>query len=48
MSFNGMLKEEESKVIIEKAIDLGKSFFDTANIYGRGKTEENVGEALKD
>ncbi|MBD3191254.1 MAG: aldo/keto reductase [Candidatus Heimdallarchaeota archaeon] len=47
MSFGWLLKEKESKEIIEKAIDLGINFFDTANVYGRGKTEEIVGETLR-
>ena len=39
---------EEAKPIILKAIDLGINFFDTANVYSAGKSEEITGEILKD
>ncbi len=39
---------EEAKSIILKAIDLGINFFDTANVYSAGKSEEITGEILKD
>lgn len=48
MSFGWILKEEESKKIINKAIDLGINFFDTANVYSRGESEQIVGSALKE
>ena len=37
---------EESKEVIERAIDHGITFFDTANVYSRGESEEILGEAL--
>lgn len=43
-----LLKEDESRMIIKKAIDLGINFFDTANIYSLGVSEEYLGRALKD
>jgi aryl-alcohol dehydrogenase-like predicted oxidoreductase len=43
-----MLDEEESRAIIKKALDLGINFFDTANVYSRGTSEEFTGRALKD
>lgn len=43
-----VLNEEESRKIIKKAIDLGINFFDTANVYGLGTSEEILGKALKD
>lgn len=43
-----VLKEEESRKIIKKALDLGINFFDTANIYSRGESERILGRALKD
>jgi aryl-alcohol dehydrogenase-like predicted oxidoreductase len=43
-----VLKEEESRTIIKKALDLGINFFDTANVYSIGRSEEIVGRALKD
>jgi aryl-alcohol dehydrogenase-like predicted oxidoreductase len=42
------LPESESRPIIRKAIDLGINFFDTANVYSDGTSEEIVGQALKD
>ncbi|MGA2551325.1 MAG: aldo/keto reductase [Burkholderiaceae bacterium] len=42
------LSEEESRPLIRKAIDLGINFFDTANTYSDGTSEEIVGRALKD
>jgi aryl-alcohol dehydrogenase-like predicted oxidoreductase len=49
MSFGSddwMLPEEESHEIIERAIDLGINFFDTANVYSTGESEEILGDAL--
>lgn len=43
-----VLNEENSRPIIKKALDLGINFFDTANIYSMGTSEEIVGRALKD
>jgi len=42
------LNEEASRSIIKKALDLGINFFDTANIYAHGTSEEILGRALKD
>lgn len=41
-----MLELEDAKPIVEKAIDLGINFFDTANVYSRGRSEEITGEIL--
>ena len=43
-----VLDEENSRPIIQKALDLGINFFDTANVYSIGKSEEILGRALKD
>jgi len=43
-----VLNEENSRPIIKKALDLGINFFDTANIYSTGASEEVVGRALKE
>ncbi|MCX7756451.1 MAG: aldo/keto reductase [Anaerolineales bacterium] len=43
-----VLKEEESRSIIKKALELGINFFDTANVYSLGVSEEILGRALKD
>ncbi|SDQ98833.1 aldo/keto reductase [Natronobacterium texcoconense] len=42
-----VLEDEESKEIIERAIDLGINFFDTANMYSKGESERILGEALE-
>lgn len=42
------LPEEESRKIIKHALDIGINFFDTANIYSGGSSEEILGRALKD
>ena len=36
-----------SQRVIDKCIDLGINFLDTANIYGNGESEVHIGEALK-
>jgi aryl-alcohol dehydrogenase-like predicted oxidoreductase len=43
-----VLNEEQSRPIIKRALDLGINFFDTANVYSDGTSEEIVGRALKD
>jgi len=42
------LDEAASRPIIEKALDLGINFFDTANAYSIGSSEEITGRALRD
>lgn len=42
------LNEEKSRPFFKKALDLGINFFDTANEYQMGSSEEIVGRALKD
>lgn len=43
-----ILDEENSRPIIKRALELGINFFDTANIYSLGSSEEFVGRALKE
>jgi aryl-alcohol dehydrogenase-like predicted oxidoreductase len=43
-----VLNEQESRPIIKKALELGINFFDTANVYSLGVSEEILGRALKD
>ena len=42
------LAEEESRTFIKQALELGITFFDTANVYSAGSSEEIVGRALRD
>jgi len=41
------LNENDSEVIIKHALDLGINFFDTANTYSAGTSEEYLGRAIK-
>lgn len=43
-----VLEEEESRPFIKLALELGINFFDTADVYSLGVSEEIVGRALKD
>ncbi len=45
--FYGATDEQESIVTIQRAIELGCTFLDTADMYGSGKNEELVGRAIK-
>lgn len=42
------LTEEESRPLVRQAVELGINFFDTANVYSAGSSEEIVGRALKE
>ena len=42
------LREEASRPFFKRAIELGINFFDTANVYSFGASEEVTGRALKD
>ncbi|WP_158903710.1 aldo/keto reductase [Burkholderia sp. L27(2015)] len=43
-----VLDDAQARPFIKKALDLGINFFDTANVYSDGTSEEIVGRALKD
>ena len=47
MTFGRDIDEAASVPIIRRALDAGINFFDTANVYSRGASEEIVGRALK-
>ncbi|MEZ4581059.1 MAG: aldo/keto reductase [Caldilineaceae bacterium] len=47
MNFGGKTNAEDSYAIIDRALDAGINFLDTANVYSRGRSEEVTGEALK-
>src|SRR5919112_1891495 len=40
--------EEEARPLIRHALETGINFFDTANMYSNGSSEEILGRALKD
>lgn len=43
-----VLDEEESRPFIKRALEMGINFFDTADMYSRGVSEEVLGRALKE
>src|SRR5438445_1330151 len=43
-----VLEEEESRLFIKQALDAGINFFDTADMYSLGASEQVLGRALKD
>lgn len=43
-----VLAEDESRTFIQQALDAGINFFDTANVYSVGSSEEFLGRALRD
>lgn len=43
-----VLNEENSRPVIKRALDLGINFFDTANVYSLGASEEILGRTLKE
>ncbi|HEX3717262.1 MAG TPA: aldo/keto reductase [Verrucomicrobiae bacterium] len=42
------LSEEASRPFIKRALDLGVNFFDTANVYSDGQSEQVLGRAIRD
>src|SRR5207302_5419039 len=47
MMFGGKTSPEDSARIIDRALDAGINFLDTANVYNEGRSEEATGAALK-
>ena len=43
-----VLDEDASRPFIQRALELGVTFFDTADMYSRGRSEEVLGRALRD
>jgi aryl-alcohol dehydrogenase-like predicted oxidoreductase len=48
MNFGGPTSPEESIRIINRALEAGINFIDTANVYNAGESERIVGRALKE
>lgn len=48
MNFGGPTEEAESVRMIHRALEAGINFFDTANAYNQGRSEQMVGKALAD
>ena len=47
MSFGDTADEPESAKIFERCLDTGINFFDSANVYARGRSEEILGRLMK-
>jgi aryl-alcohol dehydrogenase (NADP+) len=43
-----VLDEEHSRPFIQRALELGFNFFDTADVYPLGESERGVGATLRD
>jgi aryl-alcohol dehydrogenase-like predicted oxidoreductase len=48
MNFGGVTSEKDSFEIMQKAVDGGINFFDTANVYNNGESERVTGKFLKE
>ena len=48
LTFGDRLGEQEAKALMRQASDAGVNFFDNAEVYGDGRSEEIMGAALKD
>jgi aryl-alcohol dehydrogenase-like predicted oxidoreductase len=48
MNFGGTTDEAESFAIMQKAVEAGINFFDTANVYTKGESEKITGKFLKE
>jgi aryl-alcohol dehydrogenase-like predicted oxidoreductase len=42
------IDEHDARLLVKQAVDLGINFFDTANVYSNGTSEEILGRALKE
>jgi len=47
-SHSWTLPEEQSRAFLQRALELGVTFFDTANVYSAGSSEEILGRAIRD
>ena len=42
----GSVEDEESLAALQRAFDLGVNFYDTADVYGHGHSEDLIGQAF--
>ena len=45
-TFGGSLEDEAAIALVNEALEVGVNFFDTANVYSQGRSEEVLGRAL--
>jgi voltage-dependent potassium channel beta subunit len=48
LTYGGSVEEDTARACMRRAYELGVTFFDTANVYARGRAEEVVGRTIKD
>ncbi|MFI5341853.1 MAG: aldo/keto reductase [Candidatus Methylomirabilales bacterium] len=48
MNFGGPTNEADSRIILNRALEAGVNFIDTANVYTGGESERIVGKVLKE
>jgi len=46
MTFGGQADEDAARRMVDRCLDAGVNFFDTANVYGQGRSETILGRAL--
>ena len=46
LTYGGSVEEDSARACIARAFELGVNFFDTANVYAHGRSEEVVGRAI--
>lgn len=46
-NFGGRIDSDASVAVVQRALESGINFIDTANIYGGGRSEEHIGRAIK-
>jgi len=44
----GHVDDKESYAVLNRAVDLGVNFIDTADVYGDGRSEKLIGRLLKE
>src|ERR687885_647281 len=47
LTYSGGVPADQAEACVEKAFEVGINFIDTANVYGRGRAEEFLGEVLE-
>jgi len=45
-NFGSRIDEAASRAVVDAVLDAGVDFFDTADLYGGGQSEEHLGRAL--